>query len=136
MRRLAWLVGMLLLIAAAPPPAGTFGNVFVHPETDDMLGIELAFQPEYAVVEMVLCEGGCSYISRSPYSEKDDVFSFEYREPRVDQRGATVKPFILTLMVRRKGRNLIVWSPDPDILPPTVLKPLLQPFGLAVAKEQ
>jgi hypothetical protein len=110
---------------AAPAPIGTFGNVFVHPETGDLLGIELAFLPATGEVEIVMCEGGCSYVERAPYAFSNGACLFTYRD-------ATLP--VTPMEVRWRGRNLIISSPKSALVPPTVLKPLRKPFGLVIAK--
>jgi hypothetical protein len=125
MRAIAIGLLAVLIAGAAPAPGGSFGNVFEHPETGDLLGIELAFLPDAGEVEIVMCEGACAHVVRVPYAFRDGAFRFTYRDAAMPATPMTV---------RWRGRNLIIASPKSDLVPPTVLKPLRSPFGLAIAR--
>jgi hypothetical protein len=85
------------MASAVPSPArphvsalsGIFSDVFEHPETADLLGLEIEIHADaaapYALV--VYCEGGCSSYHRVPIKLDGRHFSLSFSERLRDSSG-------------------------------------------------
>lgn len=122
------------VLAEAPWPSGTYGNVRTHGKTGDMLGMEARFfeQGGRPMVEFVWCYGWCNDVYVVPLERTAAGFAFHYDEPN-DQG-----PIRFDMAVTPIGRTIRVVPRQNgqcfDECRPEALKAMKRPFAIPFAK--
>lgn len=135
--------------AALPDaPQGIYGNVTFSEYSGDLGGFEVEFkmgEDGMAIAEFVLCEGWCNSTDTSPVERVGDSFVFTSVEQvfTVDSAGNSVPEAGRTIRYKAtpRGEDLVLrilfdgveaeYSADEHF----VLRPLEEPYGLLVARD-
>ncbi|MCJ2185347.1 hypothetical protein [Novosphingobium beihaiensis] len=91
-------------------PKGIYSSVSTHPETGDMLGMEVRFfkRDGEPVVEAVICEGWCNASSIVPVQRTERGFSFRVTERF--QSGDGPHSLVTYVELIPQGRGLWAWT--------------------------
>jgi hypothetical protein len=128
------------------PPQGIYSNVFVSEQTGDLGGFEVRFYQEAGkqMAEFVLCEGWCNRAYVAEVTADGNAFRFSYIEELYlhGEDGATqIDGPLVEYRVRWSDAGLVynlAYDGEPVDMDPaaSVLAPLDEPFGLAVARSE
>ncbi len=133
-------------VSRAVPPQGIYGNVDVSEQTGDLGGFEVRFYEEAGkqMAEFVLCEGWCNRTYVAEVTRDGNAFRFSHIEQRYLHGEDGVKQIdgpLVEYRVRWSGAGLtysLAYDGEPVDIDPaaSLLAPLDEPFGLAVARSE
>lgn len=123
--------------AQGPQPLqpGIFSNVELSPETGDLGGLEVEIRLDETgpYVLVVVCEGWCNTVYRSPLKPAGARFEFSFRELSCDPEGVQFEGPLVRFHIWRSGSKLVVEDQAMPGYGRWRLRPLKRRFGLNVA---
>lgn len=144
---LAGAVGADAKDRTRPFPQGLYGNVAMSGETGDLGGLEVRFYTDPAtdkpMAEFTLCEGWCNQVFTAEVTRTEDGFAFAHVETleAYDGNGTLTEEEHLAeyqVIPAGKGWKVRLFYDGDDVTSGEAwrIKPLEEPFGLAVARSE
>jgi hypothetical protein len=107
--------------ALAAIPEGTYSNVCMHPETGDLLGVQLEIKYDKGKPSVLLwsCEGGCGWaLITSELTANDDQVAFKGTQEGTEHpSGKRVIIGSWRFTATKRGNALVLTSPTYDPKP-------------------
>ncbi len=130
------LAGLALLLLAAAPVPVIYSNATLHPETGDVLGLEIAIHAATAVpyAEFTVCEGWCQsvdLVALQPQA-KTGHYCFDWSPAVVDAAGKPLPQPRTRVCVQPAGRDLRLEASGGYRYEPQRLKRQAKRFALLV----